>query len=45
MCWGGSCRSRHSDCFQQDDVEAALFVDASNTFNSLKSAAAMHIFG
>ena len=31
-----------SECFQQEDVEAALFVDASNAFNSLNRAAAMH---
>ena len=31
-----------SECFEQEDVEAALFVDASNAFNSLNRAAAMH---
>ena len=31
-----------SECFQQEVVEAALFVDASNAFNSLNRAAAMH---
>ena len=31
-----------SECFQQEDVEAALFVDASNAVNSLNRAAAMH---
>ena len=31
-----------SECFQQEDAEAALFVDGSNAFNSLNRAAAMH---